>query len=119
MDTAAVIAQGWRREEPRAGSAAVFAAAAVVVLLSGISAALGAAADVSQPAGNAFVRASLVALPMGAGLYAALLPGRARFGRLLYATGVLAFVTTLAESRHSDLSTVGRMAGWTLAGVLA
>jgi signal transduction histidine kinase len=120
MDTAAAIVQGSRRDDPRAGSAAVFAAAAAaVVLLSGVSAALGAVADVNEPARNALVRASIVAVPMAAGLYATRLPGRIRFGRLLYATGVLAFVTTLAESGDSDLYTIGRMAGWTLEGALA
>jgi signal transduction histidine kinase len=82
------------------------------VALTATAATLAAGAHTDQPAWNALVRGTMVAGPMVAGLYAAHVRGHERFGALLYVTGVVAFLTTLSETRNDGLYTAGRIAGW-------
>jgi len=57
-------------------------------------------------------RASMVAVPMGVGLYAWHRRPADPFGRLLVAVGCGWFLTTLAESSAELLYSIGRVAGW-------
>ncbi|WCB93106.1 hypothetical protein DSM104299_01808 [Baekduia alba] len=60
------------------------------------------------------LRATMVAAPLAAGLYAWGVKPFERFARLLMLVGLVSFVTTLAESGDATLYSVGRAAGWTL-----
>jgi signal transduction histidine kinase len=57
-------------------------------------------------------RASMVGVPIGVGLYAWHRRPADPFGRLLVAVGCGWFLTTLAESNHELLYSIGRVAGW-------
>src|SRR3954451_7815341 len=100
-------------EAARSPRRALFAGATVTaVSLSAVAVTLGASAATTEHVANAVIRGALVGAPMAAGLYAAHLERFERFARLLYATGLLAFVTTLAETGDPALYTLGRAAGW-------
>jgi signal transduction histidine kinase len=88
-------------------------AAWAVFTLALTAAAAGIAA--TGPNGTALTalgRGLIVALPLGAGLYTWLSGNQPRFGLLLAATGMAAFVTTLAETDDAVLYSIGRAAGW-------
>jgi signal transduction histidine kinase len=120
MDMAVAISRTLREQEEPARLPALWAtAAAAAVVLGGTAATLGASAATGEPTANALVRGGMVAVPMGVALYAAKAQHHERFARLLYATGVVAFLTTLAESRNSDLYTAGRLAGWAIEVLIA
>jgi signal transduction histidine kinase len=91
-------------------TAADTAAAAMTV----IAAVLGATAPGDDGIATAVLRATMVAAPLGAGLYAWRIPALRRFARLLVLVGLVSFATTLAESTDATLYSVGRAAGWTL-----
>jgi hypothetical protein len=57
-------------------------------------------------------RASMVAVPIGVGLYAWHRRPADPFGRLLVAVGFAWFLTTLSESSDELLYSIGRTAGW-------
>ncbi|HEX5911251.1 MAG TPA: histidine kinase dimerization/phosphoacceptor domain-containing protein, partial [Thermoleophilaceae bacterium] len=57
-------------------------------------------------------RASMVAAPIGVGLYAWHSRPDDRFGRLLVAAGFGWFLTTFAETSDELLYSIGRVAGW-------
>ena len=90
----------------------------VVIVLAGLAAAIVAAAITS---GNvegegaalaAVARASIVAVPIGVGLYAWHSRPDDRFGRMLVVAGFAWFLTTFAESSDELLYSIGRVAGW-------
>jgi signal transduction histidine kinase len=58
------------------------------------------------------VRALVVGLPIGVGVFAWRQPASARFGRNLTLTGVLYFVVSLASSENATVHSLGRVAGW-------
>jgi signal transduction histidine kinase len=60
----------------------------------------------------ALARAFMVATPIAVGLYARQRPSSRRFGGLLLVSGLLLFVTALAESASPLLYSIGRCAGW-------
>src|SRR3954469_4428311 len=107
----AAIAQrlALRRAEVSLGTSAAVSLAAGLAATSTV---LGALAPSEERAANALVRGLLVAAPMAAGVYAARVEQHHRLARLLYATGLVAFVTTLAETGDATLYTAGRTAGW-------
>jgi signal transduction histidine kinase len=76
--------------------------------------AVAASGAPSHPALVGLTRGLIVATPIAVGLYVWQRPAGGRFGLLLIGAGAGCFVTTLAESRHAGLYTVGRMAGWLL-----
>src|SRR4051794_23463113 len=120
MDVAVVISERLRTRHQHARLPVVrTTATAAMVVLSAVAAVLGASATTTEPTANAVLRAAMVAVPMAVGLHAAKVQGHERFARLLYATGAVAFLTTLAESPNSGLYTVGRIAGWALGVFLA
>jgi signal transduction histidine kinase len=57
-------------------------------------------------------RASMVALPIGVGLYALHRRPGDRFGLLLTIAGFAWFLTTLAESGNEVVYSIGRVSGW-------
>jgi signal transduction histidine kinase len=60
----------------------------------------------------ALARAFMVATPIAVGLYARQRPSSRRFGGLLLVSGLLLFVTTLAESASPLLYGIGRSVAW-------
>src|SRR3954452_17162616 len=70
----------------------------------------------SVPADEAAARGALeflvVAVPIGAGLYALRVPPNARFGLILIAAGFAWSLTALGESSESLAYSIGRVAGW-------
>jgi signal transduction histidine kinase len=104
------------RPDPRVASLA--AASAGAVALVAIAAVLGAGAASGERGANALLRASMVAAPLGAGLFAWYVRQYPHFARLLLIIGLTTFVTTLAESSNDVLYTVGRTAGWMLEALL-
>jgi signal transduction histidine kinase len=99
----------WR--DPR--TARLIAAGSASALLVATAAALSAGGS-GAGAYDVVLRATMVAAPLGTGLYAWSTRRYARFGQLLIASGALAFVTTLAETSDPVLYTTGRTAGWLL-----
>jgi len=79
-----------------------------------IAAALGASARQEDQTTAALLRATIVAAPLAAGLYAWGVRPFERFARLLVVVGLVSFLTTLAESDDATLYSIGRAAGWTL-----
>ena len=63
-------------------------------------------------------RAVLVGAPIAVGLYAWHRPPFHRFGALLMATGVVAFVATLSESSDPAAYVIGRFGGWVIEPLL-
>jgi signal transduction histidine kinase len=63
-------------------------------------------------------RAVLVGAPIAVGLYAWRRPPFHRFGALLVATGVVAFVATLSESSDPTAYVIGRFGGWAIEPLL-
>src|SRR6476659_8264958 len=59
---------------------------------------------------EAITRSVIVAAPIAVGIYAWRRSPFERFGVLMVASGVVLFVTTLAESTHPVPYTIGRMA---------
>src|SRR3954469_18579148 len=113
MDLALAASEQLREPDEREGvRLARTGAVGAMVVLTGAAAALGASAETSEPTSSAVLRATMVAAPMAVGLYAGRVHMYERFGRLLYAMGLAAFVTTLAESSDDGLYTAGRVAGW-------
>src|SRR4051812_3497046 len=111
MDTAAPIAaQPSGQRERRLLLSASYALAAMAAVV--VTVAIAASGTASHPALVTLARGSMVAIPFAVGLYAWQRRLSERFGLLLLAAGAVCFVTTLAESRHSDLYTLGRTAGW-------
>ncbi|WCB93089.1 hypothetical protein DSM104299_01791 [Baekduia alba] len=102
----------WR--DPR--RAALITASAGATALVTTAAVLGAMVPGpdADPDATALLRGSLVAAPLGVGLYASATRQYTRFARLLLIIGLTAFVTTLAESSDATLYTLGRTAGWLL-----
>ena len=76
--------------------------------------AVAASGAPNNPGLVGLARGLIVATPIAVGLYAWQRPSTERFGLLLIGAGAACFVTTLAESRHDVLYTVGRTAGWLL-----
>jgi signal transduction histidine kinase len=76
--------------------------------------AVAASGAPSHPALVGLTRGLIMATPIAIGLYVWQRPAGGRFGLLLIGAGAGCFVTTLAESRHAGLYTVGRTAGWLL-----
>ena len=90
----------------------------VVTAAAGLAATIVAAAITSgnvEGEGAALAglaRASMVAVPIGVGLYAWHSRPDDRFGRLLVVAGFGWFLTTFAESSDELLYSIGRVAGW-------
>jgi signal transduction histidine kinase len=89
-------------------------AGVAAVAMTATAGALGASAQTSEPTAEAVLRAAFVAAPLGAAFYAWRMVPYQRFAHLLAVTGVVGFVTTLAEARDPTLYSIGRAAGWTL-----
>jgi signal transduction histidine kinase len=83
-------------------------------VLVAIAAALGGSTRTGEHMTAALLRATMVAAPLAAGLYAWRVRPFERFARLLVVVGLVSFLTTLAESGDATLYSVGRAAGWTL-----
>jgi signal transduction histidine kinase len=96
----------------------LLAAGALTAALIAVSATVALEGRAAHVELVAFVRASMVGLPMAAGIYAWHRRPSERFGPLLIAAGCLWFVTTLAESGDEVLYSVGRVAGWVVEVVL-
>ncbi|WP_027006242.1 sensor histidine kinase [Conexibacter woesei] len=99
---------------PVAGTLRTAAAVSCALVLVAVAATLGAGAATEDQAIAALLRATMVAAPLAAGLYARRLAPFERFSRLLLAVGVVSFLTTLSESDDAALYSLGRAAGWTL-----
>ena len=90
----------------------------VVIVAAGLAATIVAAAVTSAnvegegAALAAVARASMVAVPIGVGLYAWHSRSDARFGRMLVGAGFAWFLTTFAESSDELIYSIGRVAGW-------
>ena len=85
-------------------AAAAACAAAVAVTLSGNQS--------SNPALDAEIRAAIIAVPIGVGLYVWYRDPWRRFGKLLVAAGFAWSLTTLAQSSNEVLYSAGRVFGW-------
>src|SRR3954452_2220122 len=96
---------------PVARAAVRVAAACALVATSAV---LGAFAQTEEQTITALLRATMVAVPLAAGMYAWHIRPVERFARLLMIVGLVSFLTTLAESGDATLYSVGRSAGWTL-----
>jgi signal transduction histidine kinase len=83
---------------------------AVLAALAAVITAVNVEGDATALA--ALGRASMVALPIGVGLYARHRRPGDRFGLLLTIAGFAWFLTTLAESDNELLYSVGRVSGW-------
>jgi signal transduction histidine kinase len=108
-------AAGSSMEEPprtRTHRRLLLVTAIVTVGLSAVSAAIALEGRAGQSELVAFVRATMVGVPMAVGLYAWHRRPAERFGPLLIAAGCMWFVTTLAESGDEVLYSTGRVAGW-------
>ena len=87
--------------------------AVIGVVLAALAAAITAANVEGEATALAAVgRASMVALPIGVGLYARHRRPGDRFGLLLTIAGFAWFLTTLAESDNELVYSIGRVAGW-------
>jgi signal transduction histidine kinase len=89
-------------------------ATALALLASGVAAAIALNGADEQPALVACLRALVTGLPLLVGLHALRDRRRPRFAALLMLAGILAFVSTLAESPDPTAYTIGRIAGWFL-----
>jgi signal transduction histidine kinase len=85
-------------------AAAAACAAAVAVTLSG--------SQSSNPALDAQIRAVIIAVPIGVGLFVWRRDPWRRFGKLLVAAGFALSLTTLAQSSNELLYSAGRVLGW-------
>ncbi len=87
--------------------------AVIGVVLAALAAAITAANVEGEATALAAVgRASMVALPIGVGLYARHRRPGDRFGLLLTIAGFAWFLTTLAESGNELVYSIGRVSGW-------
>jgi signal transduction histidine kinase len=86
-----------------AGGAALTAHAAIVTVRGGLS---------PHPWAAALGRASIVAVPIGVGIYAWYRRPSSRFGWMLVAVGAGWSVTALAGSSNEVLYSTGRLAAW-------
>ncbi len=85
-------------------AAAAACTAAVAVTLSG--------SQSSNPALDAEIRAVIIAVPIGVGLFVWYRDPWRRFGKLLVAAGFAFSLTTLAQSSNEVLYSAGRVSGW-------
>jgi signal transduction histidine kinase len=90
----------------------IAAAAVGGALLCCISVLVTLSGDGAQPELAAVGRALMVAAPVAVGCYAWYRRPGELFGPLLIAAGFGWFLTTLAESDHEVLYSIGRVAGW-------
>ena len=89
------------------------------VVLSAVAAWLTASGSDSDRAWlEALARASIVAVPIGVGVYAWERPPFRRSGEVLVGAGVAWFLTTLSEASDPVLYSTGRIAGWLVELVL-
>ena len=87
--------------------------AVIGVALAALAAVITAANVEGEATALAAVgRASMVALPIGVGLYARHRRPGDRFGLLLTIAGFAWFLTTLAESGNELVYSIGRVSGW-------
>jgi signal transduction histidine kinase len=88
-------------------------AGALGLALSGLSATV-ALANVEHRGALAIAlgRAAIVAVPVAVGVYAMSRGDEASFGRRLVLVGLASSLTTLSESHHALLHSVGRIAAW-------
>jgi signal transduction histidine kinase len=104
-----VLPQGSDRRWIGSDAAILVAGAALSATAAAITIAGSAA---GQPWLEGLARATIVAAPIGVGVYARRRGPSARFGILLVATGVAWFLTVLAESSEPTLHAAGRVSGW-------
>ena len=95
---------------PRAGSAALSAAAIAMCAITGALTASGSSSNHAEL--EALVRMLTVAVPLAVGLFALHRPPFERFGTLLIVAGCVWFLTTLAGAEDATLYSIARIAQW-------
>ena len=111
MSPVATVAPG--RARTQAMRNLIMAIGLVGVGICAISVAFVAwSAPSDQRVERAIVELLVVAVPIGAGVYALRSPPNERFGVALVASGLLWSTTALGEASSSTLYSIGRVAGW-------
>jgi signal transduction histidine kinase len=110
MDYAVPAAHGLTGRRPRQHGLAV------CLLVAGVAAfaagAITSAGQEGEPLLVPLLRAAIVGVPLGVGLYSWITGYERRFAFALALTGAVLLVSTLAESGDPTAYSVGRLAGW-------